>query len=103
MKQRVLLSLSVLLFFSALYVAPADSSVSPSVATLGAKAKLATQTDAGPRIVAKQEPATVALTRCEIRCRREYEQCKIFCSKNPCLVACETVLELCLSNCGSDS
>lgn len=36
---------------------------------------------------------------CEDQCRKEYEECLIFCSKNPCFVACETVLDICLDNC----
>lgn len=36
---------------------------------------------------------------CEDRCREEYEECLIYCSKNPCFVACETVLDICLGNC----
>jgi len=37
--------------------------------------------------------------RCERQCQREYEQCVVFCSKNPCFVDCETVRDICLSNC----
>jgi hypothetical protein len=44
-----------------------------------------------------------AESRCEIECRRQYAQCLIICSKNPCLVSCETVLQICLNNCGSES
>jgi hypothetical protein len=40
---------------------------------------------------------------CEQACYRDYQQCVPFCSKNPCFVSCETVLEICLSNCGSES
>ncbi|MGH9869075.1 MAG: hypothetical protein ACREAA_13035 [Candidatus Polarisedimenticolia bacterium] len=40
---------------------------------------------------------------CEQACYRDYQQCVPFCSKNPCLVSCETVLEICLSGCGSGS
>ena len=46
---------------------------------------------------------TVAASRCEVQCHRDYVRCVPFCSKNPCFVACETVLEICLSNCGSES
>lgn len=42
----------------------------------------------------------VAADNCEAKCQREYRQCVPFCSKNPCFVSCETVLEICLSNCG---
>lgn len=41
--------------------------------------------------------------RCEQQCYQEYEQCVVFCSKNPCFADCETVLDICLSNCGSQS
>ena len=40
---------------------------------------------------------------CEQRCQRDYQRCVPFCSKNPCFVSCETVLAICLSNCGSQS
>jgi hypothetical protein len=40
---------------------------------------------------------------CERQCYRDYRQCVPFCSKHPCFVSCETVLEICLSNCGSTS
>lgn len=43
-----------------------------------------------------------ATTQCEIDCRRQYEQCKVICSKNPCLVSCEFNLNICLNNCGSE-
>ena len=38
---------------------------------------------------------------CETKCYRDYRACVPFCSKNPCFVSCETVLEICLSNCGA--
>lgn len=38
---------------------------------------------------------------CEAQCYQDYQQCVPYCSKHPCLVSCETVLEFCLSNCGS--
>jgi hypothetical protein len=38
---------------------------------------------------------------CEQQCYQDYNRCVPFCSKNPCFVSCETVLEICLSNCGS--
>lgn len=44
-----------------------------------------------------------AAPSCEKQCQIEYEQCKVFCSKNPCFVACETTYEICLNDCGSDS
>lgn len=40
---------------------------------------------------------------CEQQCQVDYGQCKVFCSKNPCFVACETTYEICLDNCGSES
>jgi hypothetical protein len=44
-----------------------------------------------------------ATTQCEIDCRTQYNQCKVICSKNPCFVPCEYNLNVCLSNCGSES
>lgn len=41
--------------------------------------------------------------RCEKQCQQDYQRCLPICSKNPCFVSCETVLEICLSNCGSES
>jgi len=40
---------------------------------------------------------------CEQQCYRDYRRCIPICSKNPCLVSCEFVLEICLSNCGLES
>lgn len=40
---------------------------------------------------------------CEQQCYQDYQRCVPFCSKNPCFVSCETVLEICLSNCSSES
>lgn len=44
---------------------------------------------------------SAAVDKCEQRCYRDYRRCVPICSRNPCFVACETVLEICLSNCGS--
>lgn len=44
-----------------------------------------------------------ATTQCEIDCQTQYKQCQVECSKNPCFVPCETLLRLCLNNCGSAS
>jgi len=46
---------------------------------------------------------SAAQDSCEAECNRDYRRCVPFCSKNPCFVSCETVLEICLSNCGSES
>jgi hypothetical protein len=46
---------------------------------------------------------TSAETTCEAQCRADYGRCQVICSKNPCFVSCETVLNACLSNCGSAS
>lgn len=54
-------------------------------------------------LTALQSKAGAAASQCEIECRRQYEQCQVVCSKNPCFVSCETVLQICLSNCGSES
>lgn len=56
----------------------------------------------GLAFTALQASEGAAATRCEIECYRDYEQCLVICSKNPCLVSCETVLQLCLNNCGSE-
>jgi len=49
-------------------------------------------------------PVTSAVAGgCEHQCYQEYVQCVPFCSKNPCFASCETVLEICLSNCESES
>lgn len=40
---------------------------------------------------------------CEAACQRDYEECVPYCSKNPCFISCEDVLEICLSNCGQNS
>jgi hypothetical protein len=50
-------------------------------------------------LVAFVTPAVAS--SCETQCYRDYRRCVPFCSKNPCFVSCETVLEICLSNCGS--
>ncbi|MFL6196599.1 MAG: hypothetical protein ACJ75H_20625 [Thermoanaerobaculia bacterium] len=46
---------------------------------------------------------TAAETTCEANCRADYGRCQVICSKNPCFVSCETVLNACLGNCGSAS
>ena len=40
---------------------------------------------------------------CEAQCNRDYRRRVPICAKNPCFVSCETVLQICLSNCGSES
>jgi hypothetical protein len=47
--------------------------------------------------------ATAQGRNCEARCQADYRQCVPFCSRNPCFVACETLLEICLSNCAATS
>jgi len=44
-----------------------------------------------------------ATTTCEADCYRQYQQCQIICSKNPCFVPCSYTLNACLNNCGSES
>ena len=44
-----------------------------------------------------------AATTCEDRCFEQYRQCRIICSKNPCIVSCEYNYNVCLNNCGSES
>lgn len=43
---------------------------------------------------------TQANQSCEQQCYQDYRRCVPICAKNPCFVSCETVLEICLSNCG---
>jgi hypothetical protein len=43
----------------------------------------------------------VVASSCETQCYQDYQQCVPYCSKHPCFASCETVLEICLSNCGS--
>lgn len=40
---------------------------------------------------------------CEAQCLVEFRQCQRICSVNPCLIACETVADICLAACGSES
>ena len=42
----------------------------------------------------------VVASTCETQCYQDYQRCVPYCSKNPCFASCETVLEICLSNCG---
>ena len=53
----------------------------------------------GAGLLAVVTPADAA--SCENQCQRDYRRCVPFCAKNPCFVSCETVLEICLSNCGA--
>lgn len=41
--------------------------------------------------------------RCEAQCLVEFRWCQRICSENPCFVACETVLEICRTACGTAS
>jgi hypothetical protein len=52
-------------------------------------------------LLAVVTPAVAA--SCEAQCQRDYHRCVPICSKNPCLVSCEFVLQICLSNCGEPS
>jgi hypothetical protein len=52
-----------------------------------------------PSCLPEQQQPLEQGSYCEEQCRKEYEECLIFCSKNPCFVACETVLDICLDNC----
>ena len=40
---------------------------------------------------------------CEQQCWTDYQQCQVFCGKNPCFASCETTYSICLDNCGSES
>jgi len=50
----------------------------------------------GPSLDAQAKPS------CEIECKKEYAQCRAFCSKPDvaCFVACETVYDWCIAACG---
>lgn len=52
--------------------------------------------------LAFQSKGAVAVT-CEQQCHIDDVQCHRICDKNPCFVACETLLANCLANCGSAS
>ncbi len=57
----------------------------------------------GLAVTAMMQPSTGAADlTCEERCRREFEACQIFCSKNPCLVPCEHGYNVCIRECGSE-
>lgn len=43
-----------------------------------------------------------AAPTCEQQCQMDYQQCQQICSQNPCFVSCDTTLQACLSNCGSN-
>ena len=34
------------------------------------------------------------------QCKKDHRECLVFCSKNPCLIDCETRLDICLAECG---
>ena len=36
---------------------------------------------------------------CEAQCVAEFFQCQRICSRNPCLIACETLFDLCVESC----
>jgi len=56
----------------------------------------------GLSFLAFQSNGAVAVT-CEEQCRIDDVACHEVCDKNPCFVACETLLARCLRNCGSAS
>lgn len=97
--------LTILAAPAALAQAPAGPEVPPMEAAVelpdAATSGTAAPVDL-PSCLPEQQPLEQAGT-CEDQCYEEYAQCVIFCSKNPCLVACETVLEICLGNCHSTS
>lgn len=58
----------------------------------------------GLAVTAMMQPSTGAADlTCEEKCREQYRQCQIICSKNPCLVSCEFGYNICINNCGSES
>jgi hypothetical protein len=44
-----------------------------------------------------------AATTCEQQCYANDRQCRIICSKNPCLISCDDQLRFCLQGCNSSS
>jgi hypothetical protein len=46
---------------------------------------------------------TQAAPPCEVQCKKEFRECQRFCGRPDihCFVACETVLDICLANCGA--
>lgn len=50
-------------------------------------------------VAAQSNTSAVALT-CQEKCRIQYEECQVICSKNPCLISCELQARLCLQGCG---
>ena len=56
----------------------------------------------GLSFLAFQSKGAVAVT-CEEQCYIDDRACHEVCDKNPCFVACETLLDICLKNCGSES
>ena len=54
----------------------------------------------GLAFVASQgQNQAVAAGQCEAQCYRNDAQCRIICSKNPCLISCEDQLRFCLAGC----
>ena len=51
----------------------------------------------GPELTAQAAPP------CEVQCKKDYRQCVRICGQPDvnCFVACETVLDICLANCGA--
>ena len=51
----------------------------------------------GPALEAQAAPP------CEVQCKKEFRACQRICGQPNvnCLVACETVLDICLANCGA--
>lgn len=56
----------------------------------------------GLSFLAFQSNNAVAVT-CEEQCKIDDIACHEICDYNPCFVACETLLDRCLKNCGSES
>lgn len=77
---------------------PAAPSVAVALELPDAPASRVAAPDEASNCLLGQQPVEQAST-CEDKCREEYEECLIFCSRNPCFVACETVLDICLENC----
>jgi hypothetical protein len=53
----------------------------------------------GLSLMAFNADRSAAAPSCEQQCQQDYVQCQQICSKNPCVVSCDTPLQSCLSNC----
>ena len=57
----------------------------------------------GLSLVALHAGRSGATTTCEQQCYANDPQCRVICSKNPCLISCDDQLRYCLNGCNSES